>query len=231
MIRWRASFWKRWLRRRDLKLATSLKKFAPSQTLRIEPGVSIGNVGVGFKSLEIGAMTYIRSGSELINVQTIGRFCSIGSGVVIGQEASLHPLDWVSTHPFQYTATPLSYDSGKEPVIVGHDVWIGREALIFDGINIGTGAVIAARAVVTKDVPPYAIVAGIPARVVRFRHNPETIAGLLSSRWWTLPQGQLSVLPMNDPDSFLSAISDNPLDQVNYKVIEIDGRGCRTVSD
>ena len=75
--------------------------------------------------------------------------------------------------------------------VIGHDVWLGSQALILSGVTIGHGAVVAARAVVAKDVPPYAIVAGNPARVVRYRMSDERIAALLRSEWWLLPEAEV----------------------------------------
>lgn len=121
--------------------------------LQLEEGCAISRVQAAFSTLHVGTMTYIRSESELLNVSRIGRFCSIGNSVVIGQEKAGHPLDWVSTHPMQYTGTPLHYVERGEPAEIGHDVWIGREAMIMEGVKVSTGAVIAARSLVTCDVP------------------------------------------------------------------------------
>jgi carbonic anhydrase/acetyltransferase-like protein (isoleucine patch superfamily) len=81
--------------------------------------------------------------------------------------------------------------------MIGHDVWVGVDALILSGVTIGNGAVIAARSVVTKDVPPYAIVAGSPARVVKYRFDEDTIAVLLAIAWWDWPQAKIEeALPL-----------------------------------
>ena len=193
----------RWLKRRGMKLSGSILDLRKNASLTLEEGVAIGAALMRFKSLHVGQMTYIRSSAELLNVSRIGRFCSIGNAVVFGQDKVGHPLDWVSSHPFQFTDTALSYAPDVAPLEVGHDVWVGREAIIMEGLKIATGAVIAARAVVTHDVPAYAVVAGIPARIIKYRHSPEIIAGLLSSAWWNLPVGQLTQMPMNDPELFL----------------------------
>ncbi len=79
----------------------------------------------------------------------------------------------------------------KGDIIIGNDVWIGYEAVILAGITIGDGAIIGARAVVTKDVPPYSIVGGVPARLIRKRFSDETIAALMSMRWWDLPEQEI----------------------------------------
>jgi chloramphenicol O-acetyltransferase type B len=138
----------------------------------------------------------------------IGSFCSIGSGasfMMAGNQG--HRMDWISTFPFFYTEDPefATALDGYQPAgdtIVGHDVWIGSEAMIMPGIHIGTGAIIGARAVITKDVEPYSIVSGIPAKLIRKRFNDEDIARLLEMAWWDWPVERLaetqSILCSND---------------------------------
>ena len=121
-----------------------------------------------------------------------GNYCSIGMGSDIG--LSQHPVDRLTTHPTTYLpdAWPFDefpirrkpFDGTWKPVTIGPDCWIGSGVRILGGVSIGTGAVVAAGAVVTHDVPPYAIVAGVPAKVLRYRFDPATIDALLESRWW-----------------------------------------------
>ena len=141
----------------------------------------------------IGDYSYVETGCRIAYAQ-IGRFCSIAPGATIGLEA--HPVrDYVSTHPIFYLRAPgVGYDfvdhskrSDYQHTIVGHDVWIGANALIMDGISVGHGAVIGAGAVVTRDVPPYAIVGGVPAKLIRYRFDGEIIERLLAVRWWDRP--------------------------------------------
>ena len=99
-----------------------------------------------------------------------------------------HRMDWVSTFPFHYQANIFkdshsAYQKTGDTQI-GSDVWIGSESMILAGVNIGSGAVVAARAVVTKDVPPYAIVAGNPAKIIKYRFSEEVIKELLALQWW-----------------------------------------------
>ncbi|MBW2269188.1 MAG: CatB-related O-acetyltransferase [Deltaproteobacteria bacterium] len=114
----------------------------------------------------------------------IGRYCSLGAQVTFLAGGN-HRLDHVSTYPFQrifYRGPPEGVSRG--PIAVGNDVWIGREALVLSGCTIGDGAVIGARSVVTRDVDPYAIVAGNPAVPIRLRFASEEVAALLRIRWW-----------------------------------------------
>ena len=146
----------------------------------------------------LGRYTYLGRDTEIQNAN-IGRFCSIGPDVMIGLFA--HPLGLnMSTSPVFYkgrsqTSTPVFTDSAiftgsalfrdePRPVTLGHDVWIGARAVIKGGVSIGNGAVIAAGAVVTRDIPPYAIAAGVPARILRYRFDAETIESLQQLRWW-----------------------------------------------
>lgn len=123
----------------------------------------------------------------------IGRFCSIADGVkiILGDN---HRMDWLTTFPFpafpeQWPGVEdvQDYFTTKGDVVIGNDVWIGDGALILSGVTIGDGAVIGARSVVSKDVEPYALVAGNPARLVRKRFDDGTIAKLLSLAWWDWP--------------------------------------------
>jgi chloramphenicol O-acetyltransferase type B len=125
----------------------------------------------------------------------IGAFCSIAVGVefVVGGN---HRPDWVSTYPFKVLwGMPGAWEDGhprpESDIEVGNDVWIGAQALILPGVKIGDGAVIGARAVVTKDVRPYAIAAGVPAREVRRRFEDEQVDALIELRWWDWPEEKL----------------------------------------
>lgn len=219
---------KRWLRKRNMKVAFDIHQMPDQSTLLLEEGVSLGRLQPVFTRLQVGAMTYVRSDSELSNVSLIGRFCSIGNGVTLGQEKAGHPMNWVSSHPFQYSATQHFYSESGRPAEIGHDVWIGRDAMVMEGVKVSTGAVIAARSLVTRDVPPYAVVAGMPARIVRYRHPPEIVAGLLASAWWELPINLLTGLSVDDPEQFLRELAARAeRDHASYKRVEINSRGCR----
>ena len=122
----------------------------------------------------------------------IGKFCSIASGAKFLFNSANHRLDALSTYPF-----PLFYEEwelekkdvaqsweNKGDIVIGNDVWIGYDAVILAGVTVGDGAVIGARAVVTKNVPPYTIVGGVPARPIRKRFSDDTIGRLLRLKWW-----------------------------------------------
>ena len=141
----------------------------------------------------LGKHTYVQKQTTIVNAE-IGKFCSIASNVSIGP--GIHKIDGVSTHPaFFLKNTPLIktfvdkdlFESNKKSII-GHDVWIGEKVVILDGVKIGTGAIVAAGAIVTKDVEPYAVVGGVPAKHIKFRYNPETINILQKSEWWNYPE-------------------------------------------
>jgi acetyltransferase-like isoleucine patch superfamily enzyme len=136
----------------------------------------------------------------------IGAFCSIGPDVVF-VTGGIHPVDWVSSFPFRAKfGLPGAFKDGmpmtRGPVVVGNDVWIGGEAMVLSGVTIGDGAVVAARAVVTRDVPPYAVVAGTPARLLRFRFDERTVEELLQIRWWEWPDKKIveAVPFLSSPD-------------------------------
>lgn len=125
----------------------------------------------------------------------IGRFCAIAEGVKFIMNGANHAMSGFSTYPFNIFGH--GWEEGFDPAtwskelrgdtVVGNDVWIGMEALIMPGVSIGHGAIIATRAVVTRDVPPYAIVAGNPAREVKLRFGPDTVERLLDVAWWDWP--------------------------------------------
>ncbi|MFF2481161.1 CatB-related O-acetyltransferase [Paenibacillus sp. NPDC058071] len=121
------------------------------------------------------------------SILSIGKFCSIGAGVTVMLGGN-HRYDWGTTYPFSAFMQEFSYIPevavSKGNVIVGNDCWIGICSTIMSGVTVGDGACIGTHAVVTKDVPPYAIVAGNPARVVKYRFPQNVIDRLLHIKWW-----------------------------------------------
>lgn len=130
----------------------------------------------------------------------IGKFCSIACGAKFIFNSANHTMSSLSTYPFplffeewglEKSSVTESWDN-KGDIIIGNDVWIGYEAVILAGVKIGDGAIIGTRAVVTKDVPPYTIVGGIPAKPIRKRFNEETLCRLLELKWWDWPEQKIS---------------------------------------
>ena len=122
----------------------------------------------------------------------IGRFCSIACGAKFLFTSGNHTLHSLSTYPFPIFFEEWGLDAGhiteawdnKGDIVIGNDVWIGYEAVILSGVTIGNGAIIGTRAVVTKDVPPYTIVGGVPAKPIRRRFDDDTVSALEALRWW-----------------------------------------------
>jgi chloramphenicol O-acetyltransferase type B len=143
----------------------------------------------------------------------IGAFCSVARGALIALGGE-HRTRWVTTYPFpslwpQLAEKHSGWSKSKGDVIVGNDVWIGADALIMSGVRIGNGAVIGARSVVTKDVPPYAIVVGNPAKVIRLRFPETVIARLERIAWWDWDDSRIEeLLPLllsDEVERFLDA--------------------------
>lgn len=178
-------------------------------------------------SLTLGAFSYAVSGYYF--AASIGRYCSFGESVQIGRQN--HPLDWLSTSPFQYLSGKL-FDVGDKflesedyhqylshlvgkvlgtkllPTIIGNDVWIGQGSIIRAGMRVGDGAIVAAGSVVVKDVPPYAIVGGNPARFIRMRIPEASAARLQNLQWWRFAPWQLGDAPYNEIENLLPYLED-----------------------
>ncbi len=141
----------------------------------------------------LGSYTYIGDRAEILNCDGIGRYVSISHDVKIGLEN--HKLDGIGTSPVFYSKqrgwVDKNYMERQLPVTVGDDVLISANAMVMSGVKIGTGAIVGAGAFVNKDVPPYAIVAGIPAKIIRYRFDEATIERLLKSEWWKLDKSEL----------------------------------------
>ncbi|WCE29858.1 CatB-related O-acetyltransferase [Vibrio sp. SCSIO 43137] len=147
-------------------------------------------------------------------IESIGAFCNISADNVT--LAGNHPTSTVSTNTFTYSKKigfvnenkDISTITNNEKIIIGNDVWIGSNVILLPGINIGDGAIIAAGAVVTKDVPPYAIVGGVPAKIIKHRFDSDTVERLLSIKWWNWSDDKIKLfIPyMTNTESFINAV-------------------------
>jgi acetyltransferase-like isoleucine patch superfamily enzyme len=140
----------------------------------------------------MGDMSYVSRGTRITNA-VIGKFTCIGPESLVG--LGRHPTEgYVSSHPAFYSLlgqTQLTFVSEQKfeeflPIAIGSDVWIGARTIVLDGAEIGDGAIVAAGSVVSGTIPPYAIVGGVPARVIRYRFDEDVVTQLLESRWWDL---------------------------------------------
>lgn len=180
-----------------------------------EDPVKLFGVAVGC-NLTIGAFTYIRGG-RISALRAIGRFCTIAPGFTVGD--GQHPTDFLSTHPFQYKGVAFGYcrewvefQTAIEPIEqnpvgwIGSDVWIGGNVVMMRGVKVGHGSIITAGSVVTRDVPPYAIVEGVPARVSEYRFEPEVVERLLKLQWWNYTLKSLQGVPFDEPQKALEEL-------------------------
>jgi acetyltransferase-like isoleucine patch superfamily enzyme len=171
---------------------------------------------------EVGAYSYIQSRSIVVNAR-IGPYCSIASDVTIG--LATHPANFISTNPVFYDNTqPLpesfiatpKHENHLAPTVIGADVWIGQRVLIKAGLKIGDGAIIGAGAIVTKDVEPYAVVGGVPAKFLKWRFPQKLCSLLYESRWWqtdTIVLRKLSKY-FDDPEVFVAKLQEAVLKDV-----------------
>lgn len=212
-----------WLRSRGIEvLQRNGDRVSLPRHTRLEAPASLKWTAYGH-SIELGAFSYQVSGYCF--AARIGRYCSFGEDVQIGRQN--HPLTWVSTSPSFYLGDQLfSLDDGfngaaqyhdykfqldEAPTraritTIGNDVWIGHGAQIVAGVTIGDGAVVASGAVVAKDVPPYAVVAGNPGVIKKWRVAPQFVSPLLRSRWWRFAPWQLTHLNPARPGEFAQGV-------------------------
>jgi acetyltransferase-like isoleucine patch superfamily enzyme len=177
------------------KLRKLLKRdISLSQDRVIE--ISGVKIRVGKYTYGINTLSILHWGGSDLRVD-IGRFCSISYGLKIFTGGN-HRIDWITTYPFGHIApsdaqvAPVAgHPQRGGSVIIGNDVWIGRDVTIMSGVNIGDGAVIAANSHVVKAVPPYAIVGGNPAQLIKYRFDEEVIANLLTMKWWEWPDEKI----------------------------------------
>lgn len=173
------------------------------------------------RKYNVGEHTYFSHSTHIANKKDvyIGKYCSLANGVCIG--VGNHPYQYLTTHPFTYMDNDIQLygDMPVEPenrveipkpqkTIIGHDVWIGHNAIVIGGVTIGDGAIVGAGAVVTKDVEPYSIVGGVPARHIKYRFSEEIRKELVELKWWDLPYNIVAKLPFKDIEKCISIIKD-----------------------
>ena len=172
------------------------------------------------KYKNIGEHTYICHNSLIDrHLAKVGKFCSIANYACVG--ARNHVMDNLTTSPLSYTYGVIGMigDIKLKPenvrtttdlkiTEIGNDVWIGYGAVIIGGVKVGDGAVVAAGAVVTKDVEPYSIVGGVPAKHIKYRFEKEVREKLLELKWWDLPDKIIETLPMNDIDACIKMLEE-----------------------
>ena len=165
-------------------------------------GCSVGKWTYGFKNVK-----------SLSRVASIGKFCSIADNILIVPND--HETEWITTHPaanqkyFGFVETDLGHAAEtKRKVVIGNDVWIGTNSMIFEGVKIGDGAVIAAGSIIRKDVPPYAVVGGVD-RIIKYRFSQEIIEKLLKIQWWDWTDEKIkeNILLMQKPEEFAAKFS------------------------
>lgn len=189
----------------------------PEIESKVQKGLIIEqNVSIQPDIEYLGRHVYIGANTRIAACKSIGDFCSISHQVNIGLVR--HALDHLGTSPIFYAkrrgwvaASTFDETNHADRVEIGADVLISANSAIVTGVKIGTGAVVGAGAVVTKDVPPYAIVAGVSARIIRYRFEEPLRKQLLASRWWELPEDQLRTMyPLfSHPEKFLQALQES----------------------
>lgn len=203
----------------DITLSV-LNYIVPSHTtvVQFETPVILERTCKILSNTTIGAYTYFGRDCMIGTLSRIGRFCSIAPRVCFG--LGEHPHSFISTHPVFYgQGQPFGVPAGlikaqrprdvlKTPPRVGSDVWIGANAIISRGVSIGHGAVVAAGAVVRSDVPPYAIVGGTPARVLKMRFSDALIERLLAAEWWEYDISLFEGIDVTNPEIAIDAIEE-----------------------
>jgi acetyltransferase-like isoleucine patch superfamily enzyme len=192
--------------------------------LLVEPPVRLLGDLLIRSDTRVGCFTEIGQHVE-VQAADLGRYCEIGNNTTVG--ATGHPLTWTSVSSFQYKKAtwgwhPSASESqvidpeaggrqsfrsvGPDRASIGNDVWLGAGVVVLRGVTIGDGCIVAANAVVTKDLPPYTICGGLPAKVIRSRLPDELRDELADLRWWRYSPNQLAGIPFDDPAAAVAAL-------------------------
>lgn len=188
------------LRNFSCKFSNDIAKLSNQNRFKLENHVSISNGHIESNAeFAIGAYTYIRSKSEFIGKCNIGRFCSLSQNVILGLERNAHPTNWLSTSLYRADLLKAYKLTHKADItIIGNDCWIGRNVTILSGVSIGDGVIVGAGSIVTNDLAPYGIYAGVPAKLIKYRFDENLISTLTSVKWWDFDSSYLLKLPFND---------------------------------
>lgn len=224
------------LRKRGFFMDGNFTGAALSPDLCIEtPASTNALLGLDYP-LRIGAFSHLNGG--FIQNATIGRYCSLARDVQIGH--GRHPVDWLSVSPLQYSPGYRGWQNaaGLPPMpstslfkwethtVVGSDVWLGNGVFVQDGVHIGHGAIVGARSVVTRDVPPYAVVAGNPARLIRMRFPEDIVRRLLATQWWKYALSDFGAVDYSNIHATLgrieSQLADGSLRELTPATIDAD---------
>lgn len=196
---WMARFYRSKLLQRENR-AKNLKIGSMSNAQNCEFGIYnslCDNVAIG--ETELGDFTYIADNTTIFKAK-IGKFCSIGPDCKVG--LGKHPSHtFVSTHPIffsnlkqaQISFADKNYFQESEEITIGNDVWLGANVIVVDGVDIADGVIVAAGSVVTKNIPPYAVVGGVPAKIIKYRFEKDEIEKLLELQWWDMDREYLKL--------------------------------------
>lgn len=193
-----------------------LDALPPQVAIKFRAPSIIGKIELK-SNLQIGAYSYFDTG-RVGSLYSVGNYCSIAPGCTIGN--GNHPMNYLSTHPiafkcagsFNFDSRMRDYAGGiartaevvKSAPVIGNDVWVGGNVTILRGVTIGNGAIIGANSLVNKDVPPFAIYAGSPAKLIRFRFEEEMMKRLLSICWWDYDLTYTNALDWSNPEAAMN---------------------------